>query len=77
MTVRIAYQQTVQSPLTDDNGSRTLYEEICVPHFLQMSARGIFGRGRDMRRDSTGIAGSLRGVGSSVSLWSVGILNSC
>jgi hypothetical protein len=53
-------------PLTDDNGSRTLYEEIYVPHFLQMRARGIFGRGRDMRRDSTGTAGSLRGVGSSV-----------
>jgi hypothetical protein len=37
-----------------------------VPHFLQMSARGIFGRGRDTRRDSTGTAGSLRIVGSSV-----------
>jgi hypothetical protein len=50
-----------------------------VPHFLQMSARGIFGRGRDIRRDSTGTAGSLRKVGSSVleeriSLQSVGIL---
>ena len=37
-----------------------------VPHFLQMSARGIFGRGRDARRDSTGTAGSLRMMGSSV-----------
>ena len=37
-----------------------------MPHFLQMSARGIFGRGRDIRRDSTGTAGSLRRVGSSV-----------
>ena len=68
----------VQYPLTDDKGSRTLYEEIHVPHFLQMSARGIFGRGRDIRRDSTGTAGSLRRVGSSVleervSLQSVGI----
>ena len=68
---------TVQYSLTDDKGSRTLYEEIHVPHFLQMSARGIFGRGRDIRRDSTGTAGSLRG-GSSVleervSLQSVGI----
>lgn len=37
-----------------------------MPHFLQMSARGILGRGRDIRRDSTGTAGSLRRVGSSV-----------
>ena len=67
-----------QYPLTDDKGSKTLYEEIHVPHFLQMSARGIFGRGRDARRDSIGTAGSLRMVGSSgleerVSFESVGI----
>lgn len=31
-----------------------------------MSARGIFGRGRDTRRDSTGTAGSLRMVDSRV-----------
>lgn len=66
-------------PLTDDKGSRTLYEEMHVPHFLQMSARGIFGRGRDIRRDSTGTAGSLRRAGSSVleeriSLQSVAII---
>jgi len=66
------------TPLTDDNGRRTLYEDIQVPQFLQTNERGIFGSGRDIRRDSTGTAGSLRGVDSSlpvegVSLQSFGI----
>ena len=60
------YQNGAIPPLTDDSGRRTLYEEIQVPHFLQTSARGIFGSGRDIRRDSTGTAGSLRGVDSSL-----------
>lgn len=34
-----------------------------MPHCLQARARGTFGRGRDMRLDSFGGAGSLRGVG--------------
>lgn len=34
-----------------------------VPHCLQVSARGIFGRGREIRLDaSLGGAGSLRGL---------------
>ena len=62
MRIRIVSTRCNSSP-TDDNGRRTLYEEIQVPQFLQTSARGIFGSGRDMRRASTGMAGSLRGVG--------------
>jgi hypothetical protein len=61
MRIRIVSTRCNSSP-TDDNGRRTLYEEIQVPHFLQTSARGICGSGRDVRRDSTGMAGSLRGV---------------
>ena len=65
--MRVRIISTPQNTLlTDDNGRRTLYEEIQVPHFLQTSVRGIFGSGREIRRDSTGTAGSLRGVDSSI-----------
>lgn len=42
-----------------------------VPHCLQTKARGIFGRGREIRFASFGVfggAGSLRGVGVGDSL---------
>jgi len=44
-----------------------------APHSLQTRARGIWGRGREIRLDDFGGAGSLRGW-SSLGLESVGIL---
>jgi hypothetical protein len=56
---------------TDEGGRRTLWEVMQVPHCLQTKARGILGRGREIRFasfDVFGGAGSLRGVGVGDSL---------
>jgi hypothetical protein len=63
---------TTRISLTADGGRRTLWDVIHAPHSLQTRARGILGRGREIRLDEFGGAGSLRGW-SSLGLESVGI----
>lgn len=47
-----------------DRGRRTLLDVMHVRHCLHISARGIFGSGREARLDSCGTDGRRRGLGS-------------
>lgn len=64
---------TTRISLTADGGRRTLWDVMHAPHSLQTRARGIWGRGREIRLDDFGGAGSLRGW-SSLVLESVGMV---